>query len=66
MYVNLFLGSIITKVGVEQGQKFFVECNFSVLKKLCSKIMLFNVKVMQTLEDDKQTNDLEESTDRNN
>ena len=51
-----------TKVGVEQGQKFFVECNFSVLKKLAQK-MLFNVKVMQTLEDDKQTNDLEESTE---
>ena len=51
-----------SKVGVEQGQKFFVECNFSVLKKLSQK-MLFNVKVMQTLEDAKQTDDLEESTE---
>tara|TARA_Y100000593_G_scaffold8491_1_gene15643 strand:+ start:869 stop:1936 length:1068 start_codon:yes stop_codon:yes gene_type:complete len=51
-----------SKVGVEQGQKFFVECNFSVLKKLAQK-MLFNVKVMQSLEDEKQTNDLEESTE---
>ena len=51
-----------TKVGVEQGNKFFVECNFSVLKKLAQK-MLFNVKVMQTLDTEEQTNDLEESTE---
>ena len=51
-----------SKVGVEQGQKFFVECNFSVLKKLSQK-MLFNVKVMQSLEDAKQTDNLEESTE---
>jgi ferritin-like metal-binding protein YciE len=51
-----------TKVGVEQGQKMFVECNFSVLKKLAQK-MLFNVKVQRTIEDQNQVEDLEETTE---
>ena len=51
-----------TKVGVEQGQKMFVECNFSVLKKLAQK-MLFNVKVQRSIETENELNDLEETTD---
>jgi len=51
-----------TKVGVEKGQKMFVECNFSVLKKLAQK-MLFNVKVQRTIEDQNQVEDLEETTE---
>ena len=50
-----------SKVGVEAGTKFFVECNFSLLKKLAQK-MLFNVKVMRTLDETNETEDLEEST----
>jgi hypothetical protein len=51
-----------SKVGVEQGQKMFVECNFSVLKKLAQK-MLFNVKVQRTIEETNQVEDLEETTE---
>ena len=51
-----------TKVGVENGAKMFVECNFSVLKKLAQK-MLFNVKVMRSIEDENQVEDLAESTE---
>jgi len=51
-----------SKVGVEQGQKMFVECNFSVLKKLSQK-MLFNVKVQRTIEEQNQVEDLEETTE---
>ena len=51
-----------SKVGVEQGQKMFVECNFSVLKKLAQK-MLFNVKVQRSIETENELNDLEETTD---
>ena len=51
-----------SKVGVENGAKMFVECNFSVLKKLAQK-MLFNVKVQRTIEDQNQVEDLEETTE---
>ena len=51
-----------SKVGVEQGQKMFVECNFSVLKKLAQK-MLFNVKVQRSIETENELNDLEETTE---
>ena len=51
-----------SKVGVEQGQKMFVECNFSVLKKLAQK-MLFNVKVQRSIEETNQVEDLEETTE---
>ena len=51
-----------TKVGVESGAKMFVECNFSVLKKLAQK-MLFNVKVQRSIETENELNDLEETTD---
>ena len=51
-----------SKVGVEQGQKMFVECNFSVLKKLAQK-MLFNVKVQRSIETENELNDLVETTD---
>ena len=29
-----------SKVGVESGSKMFVECNFSVLKKLAQKMLI--------------------------
>ena len=51
-----------SKVGVEQGQKMFVECNFSVLKKLAQK-MLFNVSVQRSIEETNQVEDLEETTE---
>ena len=51
-----------SKVGVEAGAKMFVECNFSVLKKLAQK-MLFNVKVQRTIEETNQVEDLEETTE---
>ena len=51
-----------TKVGVENGAKMFIECNFSVLKKLAQK-MLFNVKVQRSIETENELNDLEETTE---
>ena len=51
-----------SKVGVENGAKMFVECNFSVLKKLAQK-MLFNVKVQRTIEETNQVEDLEATTE---
>ena len=51
-----------SKVGVENGAKMFVECNFSVLKKLAQK-MLFNVKVQRSIEETNQVEDLEETTE---
>ena len=51
-----------SKVGVESGSKMFVECNFSVLKKLAQK-MLFNVKVQRSIEETNQVEDLEETTE---
>tara|TARA_R100000231_G_scaffold32552_1_gene28394 strand:- start:66 stop:1133 length:1068 start_codon:yes stop_codon:yes gene_type:complete len=51
-----------SKVGVENGSKMFVECNFSILKKLAQK-MLFNIKVQRSIDEQNQVEDLEETTE---
>ena len=50
------------KIGVEQGTKFFVQCNFTLLQKLSQKV-LFNVKVNRTIEEEAENESLEEATE---
>jgi len=50
------------KIGVEQGGKFFVQCNFTLLQKLSQKV-LFNVKVNRTIEEEAENESLEEATE---
>jgi hypothetical protein len=50
------------KIGIEQGTKFFVECNFTLLQKLSQKV-LFKVEVMRKMTEENETESLEESTE---
>jgi len=50
------------KIQVENGSKFFIECNFSLLQKLSQKV-LFNVKVTRGIEEEAEADNLEEATD---
>tara|TARA_Y100000356_G_scaffold63132_1_gene51582 strand:- start:127 stop:1140 length:1014 start_codon:yes stop_codon:yes gene_type:complete len=50
------------KIVVEQGTKFFVQCNFTLLQKLSQKV-LFKVEVMRKITEENETESLEESTE---